>query len=85
MSVFSRWSIRVRITIGSVLVAAVFFGATMVAVRLEVKSILQDTDSSLAASFRRQDPVSKGDEIMEERHRTQSQEGREPRPQDQGR
>ncbi len=47
---FSRWSIRVRITVGSVLVAAIFFGATLFAVRAEVQNILQSSDSSLASS-----------------------------------
>lgn len=44
-----RLSIRWRITLGSVAVALVFFGAALVAVRTEVSSILSSADRSLAS------------------------------------
>jgi two-component system OmpR family sensor kinase len=45
---FRRLSIRWRITLGSVVIALVFFSATLVVVRLEVSSILTSSDQSLA-------------------------------------
>lgn len=44
-----KLTIRWRITLGSVAVALVFFGATLVVVRLEVTSILTESDRSLAS------------------------------------
>lgn len=53
---FKRLSIRWRITLGSVAIALVFFSVTLIAVRLEVSSILTSSDQSLArgdlASYR---------------------------------
>jgi two-component system OmpR family sensor kinase len=51
---FSRLSIRWRITLGSFLLAAVFFGAGVIAFRFQVQSILHTTASSLLASDARQ-------------------------------
>lgn len=48
MTVLSRLSIRARITLGSLLVAAVIFSIALVAVRVQVATILTAGDSTLA-------------------------------------
>lgn len=45
---FSRFSIRARITIGSVLIAALLFTVALVAVRSQISSILSNADTTLA-------------------------------------
>ena len=50
MRPLQRLSIRARITIGSVLVAAVIFAIALVAAHAQVLSILKTSDSSLALS-----------------------------------
>ncbi|WP_394768123.1 ATP-binding protein [Lacisediminihabitans sp.] len=60
MSVLSRLSIRARITLGSILVAAVIFSIALVAVRVQVATILTTADSTLA----RGDLNSFADEIV---------------------
>jgi two-component system OmpR family sensor kinase len=54
MRAFSRLSIRWRITLGSFLLAAVFFGVGVVAFRFQVQSILHTTAASLLAGDARQ-------------------------------
>jgi two-component system OmpR family sensor kinase len=46
--VLARLSIRWRITLGSVLIAALIFGSALILVRFEVSSILESSDRSLA-------------------------------------
>jgi signal transduction histidine kinase len=48
VTVLSRLSIRARITVGSILVAAVIFSIALVAVRTQVATILTTADSTLA-------------------------------------
>lgn len=46
----SRWSVRARITVGSVLVAAVLLAAALFVVRMQVATTLSDADIALAKS-----------------------------------
>jgi two-component system OmpR family sensor kinase len=48
VTVFSRFSIRTRITVGSVFVATVIFVIALMAVRTQVTTILSNADSTLA-------------------------------------
>ena len=47
---FSRLSVRVRLTLGATLIAAVIFAIALIAVRVEVASLLAGSNEQLAAS-----------------------------------